>query len=536
MLKSSTAVRAIDTAFNKKRRYRRWQNTHFGGMEAVKAHPLSVCRFRPDEGGMVTTNLNIKLAPVSGFMRSKAYVDVVQVFVPYQAMELLEIGDAQQDAGVTEMARRRLMAGQGIGLGGETAVSRAMNVHPKSVGGVKMVNKTVHLAYIAAVNHLRKSAYYAADTLPNNAWNIAPAVLTSNVLERFNGVLDPERNIDGGINLTGSLPIKGIAVTDGVAYGGPSGDVKDAEGEVQQYDKWAGSTQLAIEVDDTGTPQIRANLSGTSEITLRDMMESQVLDGLIREFARLRDADPINGEEVIARALYGLSVDYDHNCQVMYRNVYALSPKYARPTDGPSINDVSTHYEMEDRIATVVPRSELGGQLVTIAMVKPLETLSKQPDPAQTEAWELVNRVHDETQLEEVLLRRSDLESDVLAADEDTPVFWTGQNAHLHEYVTQGPNERQTSGVEMKSSMWTYPIPTSVTPENINYPEAGVDMYPFFNWNGAHAEYTIAQSALISTSLAKGPNPVEKIQLFSDDPTLIGQEPGGAAGAIGGFF
>ncbi len=46
-------------------------------------------------------------------------------------------------------------------------------------------------------------------------------------------------------------------------------------------------------------------------------------------------------------------------------------------------------------------------------------------------------------------------------------------------------------------------------------------MYPFFNWSGGHAEYTIDQVAAISTSLAKGPNPIEKIQLFADDPTLV---------------
>ena len=514
MLKSTTARNAIDTAFNKKRRYRRWQNTHFGGMQAVKAHPLSMCRFRPDEGGMVTTNLNIKLAPVSGFMRSKAYVDVVQVFVPYQAIERLW-KPTQEDAGVTEMTRRRMMAGDVVSLWDEDEISKACNIHPKSIGGVKRVSGSIPFAYQAAVNHLRKAAYYAAEELPTNTNTIAPAVLTSSVLDRFNGVLDPERSIDGAINLTGNLPVNGITRmgTGSTTTGMVGMDVADNPNRVQVH---SGGNGVEILFDD-----LSVDMSGTNELTLRDMMESQVLDGLIREFARLRDQDPINGEETIARALYGLSVDYDHNCQVMYRYVYALSPKYARPTDGPSINDVSTHYEMEDSISTIVPRSELGGQLVTIAMVKPLETLAHQPDPAQTEAWQLVNRVHDETQLEEQLLKRADLESDILEIEEDASVFWVGHNGLKHEYATQGPNEQQTFGVEMKSSMWTYPIPTSVTPSNINYPEVGVDMYPFFNWNGAHAEYTISQTALISTSLAKGPNPVEKIQLFADDPTLI---------------
>ncbi|WP_127748836.1 hypothetical protein [Parasedimentitalea marina] len=78
-------------------------------------------------------------------------------------------------------------------------------------------------------------------------------------------------------------------------------------------------------------------------------------------------------------------------------------------------------------------------------------------------------------------------------------------------------NDQQVAGVEMKTSMWTYEIPTSVTPSNVSYPAEGITMYPFHNWNGAHAEYTFSQVAAISTSHAKGPNPVERIQLFADD-------------------
>ncbi|MEM9578759.1 MAG: hypothetical protein AAF999_17320 [Pseudomonadota bacterium] len=55
-------------AFDGRRRLRGWRNTHFGGMKAVQAHPLAICRFRPDEGGTVSSTLNVKLAPVSGYM------------------------------------------------------------------------------------------------------------------------------------------------------------------------------------------------------------------------------------------------------------------------------------------------------------------------------------------------------------------------------------------------------------------------------------------------------------------------------------
>lgn len=526
-MNNTVANRAVAQAFDGRRRLRGWRNTHFGGMSAVQAHPLSICKFRPDEGGTISTQLSVKLAPVSGYMRSKAYLDVVQIAVPYQAIEKLEL-DTQDDAGVTEMARRRLMAGEGIGLETEGDITRAANIHPRSIGGQKKVTKTARLAYIAAVNHMRKFAYFAAELAPKTETAILPAILTANVLDRFNGVLDPEKLVDGAINLTGELPVKGIGVgADGLGFevghtpriaGGVThtGTYKRI-GDMHNVD----SIFVEEDPEHGGFPKITVDMSGSSEITLRDMIESQKLDGLVRQFAGMIKDDPINGEERVERALYGLSVDYDHNCQVLYRKVHELTAVHQRPTDGASINDVSAHFEYNGSFATVVPRSELGVQLVTLASLKPIETLSKQPDPAQTENWALVNRIHDETQLDEVLLSRADLESELSAADEDQSVFWVGHNQLKHDYATQGPNDQQVYGVEMKSSMWQYEIPSSVTPTNVSYPAEGVEMYPFFNWNGAHAEYTIAQVAAISTSLAKGPNPVERIQLLADDPSLV---------------
>lgn len=532
-MSSRTPQAAIQQRFNGQRRLRPWSVTHFGGVDAAKSHPLACCRFRPDEGGTLSTTLAVQLAPVNGYMRSNAYVEVFQVAVPYQAIEKLEL-DADADAGVTEMTRRRLEAGAGIGLEDENTISKACFVHPKSIGGVKKVSKTVRLAYLAAVNHMRKWAYFNAQLVDKSETAILPAILSANVLKRFNAVLDPEKLVDGAVQLTGELPVKGIGFP--WSESGASTnlfDRRDTEGETypddnhfaqvvgENNDTYERTLIVKEDPDNPGHPKIYAKMAGANgTLTLRDMMKSKKLDLLIRDFAGMIKADPIHGEEKVARAIYGLSVDYGADCQVLYHKTYELQPVHQRPTDGASINDVSAHFALQDRFATLVPRSELGMQVVTIMAVKPLEVLSQQPDPAQTEKWELVNRVHDELELDEQLVTRADVESDLLAADEDQPVFWVGHNQLKHDYSTQGPNEQQTFNVEMKSSMWVYPVPTSVTPQNVNYPD-NIDMYPFFNWNGNAAEYTIHQVAAISTSLAKGPNPVERIQLFSADPSLI---------------
>jgi len=272
--------------------------------------------------------------------------------------------------------------------------------------------------------------------------------------------------------------------------------------------------------DNPTYPLITTDLGGASEITLRDMQKSKMLDQLIRQFAGMIKSDPLHGEEAVARAIYGLSVDYDDDCQVMYRMVHELVPAHSRPTDGASMNDVQASFALNSRFATLVPKSELGGQLVTLVSVKPMETLTEQPDPHQTETWALVNRVHDELELDEQLVTRADLESDVATIDEDSPAFWVGHNRLKHGYNSSGPNVQQTNLVEQKSSMWLYQVPTSVTPENVSYP-ASITMYPFANWSGSHAEYTIEQRAMISTPLNKGPNPVEKIALFQATPALL---------------
>jgi hypothetical protein len=527
------AAKAIHQQFNVGRRIAPWSINHYGSMLAAKAHPLACCAFLPGEAGTISTDLDVALAPVSGHMLTNAYVDLVQVFVPYQAIEKLEL-DTQEDAGVTEMARRRLEAGQGIGLEDAGDVSGHSNVHGKRVvDGPLRVSKTVRLAYIAAVNHLMKAAYHGALQYDKNSTAILPAILTANILERFNGVLDPERTIDGAINLTGELPVKGIGMVERGFGTTTETTVREAgEGTNQTIEGWEvgdthGNNSIIVErTEIEGTsfnvPDVRVDLDGVTELTLRDMVRSQKLDGLVRKFARMIQADPINGEQKVARALYGLSVDYDHNCQVLYRKVHELSPMHQRPSDGASINDVSAHYYLRTRFATVVPRGELGGQVVTIAMVKPLEVTQAQPDPRQTRQWALTNKVHDELDLDEVLLTRAELETNVAAADKDQAAFWVGHNALLHDYATQGPNWSTTGAlsVEMQSTAWTYNVPTSVTPENVAYP-ASITMYPFFNWNGRHAEYHIRQHAMISTPMAKGPTPVERIQLFADDPTLL---------------
>lgn len=514
------------------RRIRNWENQYLGAFNAVKCQPLAICGFMPGEGGSVHSVFNARLAPVSGYMRSNAYMELVQVFVPYQAIEKMW-KDTQDDAGVTEMTRRRLEAGDVIGLEPVNDITKAAHIHGILSDDQIKIQMSARLAYNCAVNHLRKVAYYDAATVDKTSNVILPAILTANALQRFDGVLDPEKHIDGAINLTGELPVKGIGTnTYGVGFEdvGVGHNLRETGQAPDKTEsgkfKIVGDTHnadaifLAEDPNNPGWPKVFVDLKGTSEISLRDMIESQKLDGLIRDFARIRDADPINGEHAIARALYNLKVDYDANCQVMYRKMHELTPSHHRPTDGASINDVSAHFALNTDFATVVPTAELGGQLVTLAMLKPLEVNARQPDPIQTRSWDLTNKILDHTQLDEELVTRRQLETNVAAEDADTEAFWTAYNRLYHDYQTRGLNDH-LGGVERKSTMWFYQIPSAVTPTNVSYPAEGINMYPFYNWNGAHVDFGFSQVAAISTDRALGPHPVEKIQFFADNPELI---------------
>lgn len=508
----------IDQKFGKQRRLRKWGNGHRGGFGAAKLHPLFACRFRPDEGGTLETFLDTRLAPVDGILSTKAYLQVLQVFVPYQAMDVLQRPFADS-RGVTEMCRREILEGRGVGLEVENAISRACFAHGKNVDGTVKVQKSVRLAYIAALNHLRKKAYFNALIADHTLSAIMPCTYKANMLQRFDGVLDPESLIDGAINLSGSVPLSGIEIAGSVSSGSGGASVaSDGSSYIQLGHSSTG--YLRFDLKDASNVDLAADLSGAAELTHRDLMRAKILDGIVRNLARVREMDPVHGEERVARAIYGVQMNTDDEPVVIYDQTHELEPQHIRPMDAAGVNKWSGHFHMFDTFGTVVPRTELGGQVMTFVCLRPLELVPDQPDPAQTEAWVFENRIHDELDLEEQMVTRRDLEASVPTVDADVEAFWVGKNRLMHNYMTEGINVEQVPEVEVLTKSWDHEIPQGVTPENINYPET-ISMYPFFNWTGPAAQYVARQRAHISTPLQLGPNPVEKLELFEADPSLI---------------
>lgn len=535
MLSSSALARStISRNFSSAVTTRNWGVEHYGGFNAVEFQPLACARFRGNEGGQFVTNFGLQLAPVSGHLRSTANAQVIQVYVPYEAIHKMDNPDDEY-SGLTEAIRRRFVAGEdGIGLEPENVISRACYAHGKQTGTGINVQKSIRLAYNCAVNHIRQTLYTDADLLDKDDNSIVKATLGASILQRFDGALDPEPLADGAINLTGKLPIMGIhgrAADPGANYSSVGGGLVDANGDPSDVSSSSAThmdrnfDQIFIDRDpDTGVVAMSADLSAAGEITLRDLMRSRIQESAIRGFAKVVQDDPVHGEDAVARALIGLRMDVSDVPQVLFNQTYQMTAKTHQPMDAAGVNSISGHFSLNDSFGVVVPTTELGGQLITIAVVRPLERLSRQPDPAQTEVWSTINIVQEQMELDPVVVTRAELESDVAVTDMETDSFYVGHNRLAHDYHASGANKSaQNSYAETQSSMWQFNIPVGVTPQNINYPDdLGPNfMYPFAFWDGFEVEYYIDQRAKIATTLPLGPSPIERLQLFADQPDLI---------------
>lgn len=154
-----------------------------------------------NEGGMLSQSVTFELDPIAGRMVTPITGEIVSVVVPVQAIDAIKDPEAAY-AGMTEVIREKILSGQPLfGLENETEISKRCGVNPRSIGGVKKVNEMVRLAHNAAVNYLRMRKYVKASVLLHSSTAITPAILSSTVLERLNGVLDPDDHINGAVQL-----------------------------------------------------------------------------------------------------------------------------------------------------------------------------------------------------------------------------------------------------------------------------------------------------------------------------------------------
>lgn len=522
-----------------------------GKVKSAKLAPVAMTMVKAGESGLLNQSVSVELDPVAGRMLTKVYAKVTSIYVPLQAMVGMLKGDEASTDAITEVIRRRLLNGESvIGVGPETEISKVAGINPRRISASGFgVNKATFLAYNCAVNFLRRERYLYAATLGLSDQVIQPAIIDQTVLDRFNGALDPDEHANGTVSLdlnqttapvTGRVSIRGIGFQDGFAPPTTTGDL------IQDNGVRSAGVPLGNVSSSQSNPAIRKNADGTPSIygdatsqhsslvadlsaiqaggfSLTDLYQAQKADMLIRQMREVADRNPQQGEDAVLRWCYGLEADKARFPFKIYEERIALGERRQPATDGAGILDEVLVSQMADTItfSVPVPRTELGGVVVTLLQVTPEEVIQRQPHPFFSADWTEFNHAADEMKVDPVPVTFGDLFSDVPFANVADQKFYTGYNELRRNYITFGFNrDVDPTTVSAKTVFWTYAIPAGVSPANINYP-VDFSQYPFLDQAAKVVTFSATSVVSLKSDIFFGPTPVEKVAVV-DTKNLLG--------------
>lgn len=522
-------------SYQSTRNTRRESRTLVHRIRGGKLYPAMATGVRPNEGGMIAQAFNFELDPIAGRMITPIRARVTSVFNPVQAIDALKNPDADF-AGLTEVLREKLLSNNPLfGLENETEISQRCGVNPRSISGVKKVNEMVRGAVNASVNFLRLRKYHKASLLLWNNTAITPSVISQTVLERMNGVLDPDDRINGMVQLDlpdVQLPVSGIGYKGSATATAAISNVREANGETVDYPSGHTPFPAATAVRVTGTgadarPDIFAEFNGVvaGGVSLTDFYNAETMDRLTRKMAEIVEANPQYGEEMVLRWAHGLSVDTGKTPFILAEREVIFGRDIVGATDTSGVEAKTLRSDMMTQVSiqVPVPKTELGGIVVTFVEVLPDETISSQPHPILSEPWGLDNFVADELALDPVPVTIRDLDADCTAAQESTVALYVGHNQLKATYVSYGlARNLDPETVENKTAIWQLDLPLSVTPDTILYPEE-LDHYPFAYHAGDVCTVTATHSMILQTPMIIGPTPVEALSII-DDADLFGDD------------
>lgn len=510
-------------------RAQRTEDRHVGGrFKAGLLAPVMAHKVMGSEGGRLEQRCFFELDPIPGRLMSSIFAEVICCYVPLQAIHALKNPTADYP-GSNDVIRHELAQGNPVtDLEAENEISKRLGINPRSVSGTKYVDESARLAYLCAVNYLRQRKYVKASLVTKTETAILPAILSKTVLERLNGVLDPEDRVDGAIDLQGLIPIEGLAVGTSATTVGPQGGLQDSEGGGITYQNEYRSNLTDIHLKaqaQDGRLAVYADLGqGAAEITLRDFYRAEMQDRLTREMRAFIDANPEHGEEMVTRWAAGLSLDVGRQPFVLWEDKVALTSNVQRPTDGASIDDVRSYPATGIEFSVTIPRTEFGGVVVTMMCVKPDEVLSSQPHPMFTEAWAADNFVADELAIDPVPVTMRDVDSDVATPDEGTTVFWGANHGLRKAYRQYGWNRHlNVNDVAAQTSIWQLEVPASVTPETVNYPSP-LPQTPFADTLAEVCTYGIKSMLNLATPTIFGPSPIEELAAIETEGVFDGAQ------------
>lgn len=522
---------------------RREQRTILGRFRGGKLVPVMATVVRGSEGGMLSQSITMELDPIAGRLLTPTTGELFAVAVPVQAMHALKHPEADY-AGLTDVIREELLSGSPIFTTEvENILSQRCGVNPRSVAGFKRVSEAVRLAHNCGVNFLRLRKYHKATQVLAASTAITPAIISQTVLDRFNGVLDPDDRINGQVELelAGQAKVYGLGFNTSeinptsstnttVIESGSDARVYPRSYSAQAHaGAGAGAAQLQIEVGTSGAvPNIFADLNQVfgGGISLADMYNAETKDRLTRMLQKMAEENPQYGEEMVLRYAHGLSVDVGKTPFLIHNQAAEFGRQIIPATDTAGVqNDVMrSDMMLVMNFNAMIPKTELGLIIVTFAVLKPDETISSQPHPFLSEPWGLDNFIADELALDPVAVTMRELYSDVPQAQENTISMYTGLNALKSTYVHYGmARNLDPNTVANKTAIWQLDIPLSVTPDAILYPE-NLSHYPFADQNAEVVTYTVSSTLTLQTPMVMGPTPVETLAIIDGENIFGDQE------------
>lgn len=529
--------------YQKPRTRRRVFRSPTGKLQAGKLMPVLFEQLLPSESGVLDQSITLELDPIAGQMITPITATVTTVYAPAAAM--IALANPDDDFVGTDAYMRDLMqSGNPIfPLENDHLIARLLKIEPSSVGGVKKVASSVRLGHNAAVNYLRQRKYHKATLLDGSSLSVTPALLGQTVLDRLNGVLDPDNRINGAVDLNIpdiSIPVKGIGKdydvsSSGITHTGKgayenTGSLDDSTGLPVTYPNAVNIDQadsnLFVRLSDTGIPQIYANLEGVSagQMSLHDFYDAERIDAHTRFFSELVKKYPTKAEAAISAFAHGLDVDLSGDPFVIYERDHVFGQSLKTALDGSGIQSdiMRSDHIVQANFTVPVPRSQFGGAIITFVSIKPDETMPRQPDPILSQPIGAINYVRDEGLIDPVAVTMRDLDSDIPQANESDVALWVGNHGLKRFYQTYGFNrEIDQTTVAAKTALWQIEVPMSVTPDTITYPEdypTDLDKFPFA-MNAATdsvCTYTARSLAVINTPLIFGPTPIESNQHIED--------------------
>lgn len=517
----------INKPVNRRQEAQTYVNRFRGG----KLVPVGIVRVLGNESGMLNQSLVMELDPVPGRIITETVGEVHAVFVPLQACDAIRDPDADY-AGLTEVVREKLLSGNPLfSLEEEGEISQRCGVEPRVIGGVPKVSEAVRLAHNAAVNHLRLRKYHKAVQVLHSNTAITPAVLGRTVLDYFGGVLDPDDNINGRVPFSipeADLRVRGIGVlgtapvpantTQLVQTGGvvttPAKALQSQTGSppIGLAGEWNADLQKAI-------PAVYAEFEGLEAegISLADFYRAETKDKLVRVIQQMVKDNPQYGEEMALRWAHGLSVDTGKTCFVVHEQRLTFGRSLVPATDTVGVQDDIQRSDLAvaARMTIPVPRTELGGFIITFASLKPDEVLANQPHPLLTEPVTADNFVADQLALDPVPVLMRDVDNTCDLGDETQVAFYTGYNHLKRSYVHYGFGRNlDTDTVEAKTAIWQLKIPLDGT--NVLYPDE-LDHYPFADQLAEVCTYTFSYTLALNTPIVFGPSPVETLDVIAGE-------------------